>query len=386
MPNLYKGEKHLFNHNFTGVGTRTDLRLNPITGEPLPHSLPVNVIDATALDHDRAYDMFHGNKYGEHIADRMMVKQLDEIPYSTLSPYEKVQKFLVRNAINVKQKLGLGITTEQDAMEMHHRIVRNFPRRSVLVHNIDDIWSSDLVEMPNDKGFHYILTVIDVFSKYAWAIPLKNKTSQSIIESFKLIFKESNRHCIKLWTDLGSEFTNKSFKNFCKENEIEPYQTYNEGKAVVIERFNRTLKEKMWLNFTINGNQHWVELLPKLIKDYNNSFHRTIKATPTYASRKENEQKIRYNFNKTIQEKYNTNRSYYDTPKFHVGDLVRIYKYKGHFEKGYETNFTKEVFRVIEVLHTIPITYKIESLDGENIIGSFYQPELVKHYINGCEN
>src|SRR5271156_6390736 len=109
--------------------------------------------------------------------------------------------------------------------------------------------------MPNNKGYHYILTVIDVFSKFAWAIPLKNKTAQTIIDAFKLIFKESGealssgaaspRHCIKLWTDLGSEFTNEAFKNFCKENNIEPYQTYDEGKAVVIEIFNRTLKEKM---------------------------------------------------------------------------------------------------------------------------------------------
>src|SRR5271156_5639957 len=145
MPNYFPGEKHVFGANFAGVGTRTDLRLDPITGEPYEWSKPINAIDATALDHDRAYDMFHGNKYGEHILDRMMVKQLDAIPYSTLTPYEKVQKFLVRNAINAKQKLGLGIAepgsatigaTEQDARQMHHRITRNFPRRSVIVHNI----------------------------------------------------------------------------------------------------------------------------------------------------------------------------------------------------------------------------------------------------------
>ena len=68
---------------------------------------------------------------------------------------------------------------------------------------------------------------------------------------------------------------------------------------------------------------------------------------------------------------------YYSPPKFCVGDLVRIYKYKKHFEKGYETNFTKEVFPVTEVLHTIPVTYTIEALDGEQIIGSLYSPELV---------
>ena len=79
----------------------------------------------------------------------------------------------------------------------------------------------------------------------------------------------------------------------------------------------------MWLNFTINENKHWVELLPKLINDYNNSFHRTIKATPIFASRKK-EQKIWINLNKIIQDKQD--KTYYAPPKFYVGDLVRIYK------------------------------------------------------------
>ena len=231
--------------------------------------------------------------------------------------------------------------------------------------------------MPPDQGSKYILTVIDVFSKYAWAIPLKNKQSATVIQSFDNVIKGSGRTPMKLWTDAGSEFINKQFKKFLTEHNIELYHTFNEGKAVVVERFNRTLKEKMWLNFTINDNHNWVSMVPKLLIDYNNSFHSTIKATPTFASRKENEQKIRVNIDKTIQEKQD--RTYYAPPKYHVGDLVRIYKYKTHFEKGYETNFTKEVFKVIGVLHTIPITYKIEALDGEEIQGSFYQNELVLH-------
>ena len=174
----YPGEIHLFGHNFTGPGTRTDLRLDPVTGEPYEWSKPVNKIEATALNHDRGYELFGDTKYGQHVADRMMVAELDAIPYSSLTTSEKIQKFPVRNAINAKQKLGFGIiepVSATDAKEMHHRIVRNFPRRAVIVHNIDDIWSSDLVEMPNEKGYHYILTVIDVFSKYAFAVPLKIK-------------------------------------------------------------------------------------------------------------------------------------------------------------------------------------------------------------------
>src|SRR5271167_3401019 len=106
----FPGEIHVFGHSFTGPGTRTDLRLDPVTGEPHEWSKPVNAIDATALDHDRAYELFGDSKYGKHVADRMMVKQLDSIPYSSLSTSEKIQKFLVRNAINAKEKLGLGVS------------------------------------------------------------------------------------------------------------------------------------------------------------------------------------------------------------------------------------------------------------------------------------
>ncbi len=131
----------------------------------------------------------------------------------------------------------------------------------------------------------------------------------------------------------------------------------------------------MWFRFTVNGNKHWVDLLPKLVTEYNNSFHRTIKMTPIFASMKENEQKVRENLFKLIRDKQDRLPHH---ARFRVGDMVRIYKWKKHFEKGYETNFTKEVFRVTEVLDTIPVTYKIEALDGEQIIGSFYSPELVK--------
>jgi hypothetical protein len=154
--NYFKNEQHLFGHNFTGKNTRTDLRLDE-DGRPREWSQPVNVIDRTALDHDIGYELFGGNKYGEHILDKIMVKELDDIPYSTLTSYEKLQKFLVRNAINLKQKLGFGIgESESDTKELHHRIVRNFQRRKVIVHNKDDIWSMDLIEMPIDKGYKYI--------------------------------------------------------------------------------------------------------------------------------------------------------------------------------------------------------------------------------------
>lgn len=214
-----------------------------------------------------------------------------------------------------------------------------------------------------NKGFNYILTVIDVFSKYAWAIPLKFKTGKQMIEIFQDIFKK--RKPKKIWTDAGKEFINKDFNKFLSENEIELYQTFNEGKAVVIERFNRTLKEKMWRYFTESKSNKYLDILPKLVSKYNKTFHSTIKMTPTQGSKPKNEHKINY-VPPNIKEK----------PKFKIGDRVRIYKYKKLFSKGYETNWTNEIFVISSIIKTSPITYKIKDLQGEDIVGSFYKQEL----------
>src|SRR6266853_1308022 len=310
MPNLYKGERHLFSHNYTGIGTNLDKRLD-LDDEPLPHSLPVNKIDEISRLHDimyRDYGEIAGRKNltGQHVADRVMVKMLDDLDPKTLTDEENAQRWLVRNGINIKEKLGFGMS-ESDAREVHHKIIRNFPRRKVIVHHVDDIWSADLVEMPNDNNYKYILTVIDLFSRYAWGVALKNKQAQTVIDAFKSIRDSSHRSPRYLWTDAGSEFINKQFKAFLSSIDCELYHTFNEGKAVVIERFNRTLKEKMWLRFTVESNKKWFHMLSDLLAEYNNSFHRMIKATPVFASRKENEAQIRENINdiQTIKDSQN---------------------------------------------------------------------------------
>ena len=131
----------------------------------------------------------------------------------------------------------------------------------------------------------------------------------------------------------------------------------------------------MWFKFTVNGNKQWLNILQDITNQYNHSIHRSIKMTPVFASRKENENRVRENLQSYIQD-FNL----YNPPKFKVNDLVRIYKYKSHFEKGYETNFSREIFKIVKVLHTLPVTYKIEDLNNEEIIGSFYESEMVLHH------
>ena len=155
-----------------------------------------------------------------------------------------------------------------------------------------------------------------------------------------------------------------------KDNDIISYNTHGEHKSAVIERWNRTLKGNMWKRFTAENTRNWINMLDKLVNDYNNKKHSTIKMTPTEASLKENEETVYDNINKPLKIK--------NVQKFKVGDTVRISRIKGLFEKGYLPNWSEEIYKVVEVKNTKPYTYILEDSSGELIVGSFYNEELQK--------
>ena len=229
--------------------------------------------------------------------------------------------------------------------------------------------ASDLVDMQVfakfNRGIKYLLAVIDVFSKYGWLIPLKDKTGKSVASALKTIFKE--RKPEKMWVDKGKEFYNKDVKDL-----IELYSTENKEKSSVVERWIRTMKEKMWKYFSAKSTNVYIDVLPNLVKQYNNTRHFSIKMTPVKASKKENELRVWRNLYPEHLEIHNVK------PQFSVGDKVRISKKKKTFEKGYTTRWTEEIFTIIEVKLTSPVTYKIADLNGEEIKGTFYEPELQK--------
>lgn len=137
-----------------------------------------------------------------------------------------------------------------------------------------------------------MLNVIDVFSKYAWSIPMKNKTGETTLEAFRKIVRDSGRIPKQIWVDKGLEFYNKYVSGWLKEYNINRYSTYSEQKSVVVERFNRTLKEMMWKRFTAENTRNWIDMLNTLMHKYNNRIHSTIGMTPVKASQKENEIKV----------------------------------------------------------------------------------------------
>ena len=131
-----------------------------------------------------------------------------------------------------------------------------------------------------NKGFRFLLCVIDIFSKYAWVVPLKDKKGISSVNAFKKVLKESNRKPNKIWVDKGSEFYNISFKKWLQDNDIGMYSTNNEGKSVIAERFIRTLKNKIYKCMTSISKNVYIDKLDDIVKKYNNTYHTSIKMKP----------------------------------------------------------------------------------------------------------
>ena len=264
----------------------------------------------------------------------------------------------------------------QDTYTLHKPVRHHFPRRRIVVGSMDQQWQADLIDVKNLKqqndGFTFLLTVIDVLSKYAWVIPLKDKTGASLIQAFETIFQE--RQPMFLQTDKGTEFTNRAFQNFLKQQGVEFFVTQNEDiKAAIAERFNRTLKEKMWRYFTRKNTSRYVDVLPSLVKSYNRSYHRSIKRAPADVDESNQEDVWQ-----TLYGSQSAKPSPRSRPRLKAGDRVRISKARKTFRKGYLGNWSEELFTVSRILKTRPLTYMLKDDNGEELKGSFYHQEIQK--------
>ena len=170
------------------------------------------------------------------------------------------------------------------ADELHKPVINKFNKRKVYSQFKDNIWGLDLADMQSlsrkTKGIKYLLCAIDLYSKYAFVIPLKDKKGISIVNAFNKIIKESKRKPNKIWVDQGGEFYNNVFKKWLSDNDIITYSTYNEGKSVVAEKFIRTLKNKLYKHMTTTGKNVYYDVLDDEVNKYNNTKHSTIKMKP----------------------------------------------------------------------------------------------------------
>jgi len=266
----------------------------------------------------------------------------------------------------------------QPAYTLHKPARHKYDRNKVIVSSIDEQWAIDLVDLQSlakyNDGFKYILNCIDIFSKFAYSIPIKTKTAKCVVDAFQSILDQGRRPQ-RVQSDAGKEFVNDSFQKLLKQNDIDFFTVNSELKACVIERFNRTLKERMWRYFTHNNTYKYIDVLQDLVSGYNNSKHRTIGIEPANVNH-ENELEI---LNKAFKIEETEL-----TPKFSIGDKVRISKTKRLFEKGYEPNWSEEAFIITHCLKRTPIVYKIKDEMGEALDGIFYEAELQK--INKIDN
>ena len=235
---------------------------------------------------------------------------------------------------------------------------KNYPTNKVICKHVDEIWSIDLADMiyyktSNNKGFRYIFIIIDNFSKYLWAIPLKNKYSQTITNEFSNILTTSKRKPNKIESDRGSEFYNSVFQNFLKSKNIHHYSRYTDKGPSIAERVIRTVRNLLKKPVFEKGRADWISELPSVIKKYNNTIHNSIKMTPIQASKKSNEKIVFDNLRDDRQKQ----RS-----KFKLGDLVRTADIKKVFSKGDSTNWSYNLYTITEIIYdTIP-SYRIDYL------------------------
>ena len=236
----------------------------------------------------------------------------------------------------------------------------------------------DLVDIKRynkeNKGYYWILTGIEILSRFAFAVPVYRKDTDNMKKAVaKMLTKYKKRFGLYpklIQFDEGKEFYNVGVKSLLRDAySVKYFSSYSERKAAIVERFNRSLKRMMWKYFDSNDTHHWLDILDSLVKNYNNTKHRGIEMKPVDVNESNKKEVWIRLFGNPIGD--------IPSPKFKVGDLVRISKYINIFTKGYEANFTKEIFKIVEVFFGDPTVYKLEDLKhGEEILGKFYQQEL----------
>lgn len=268
---------------------------------------------------------------------------------------------------------------KQETYTLHRPMRKKFKRNKYFVTNIDDVWQCDLNDLRSIKdhnnGFSYLLTIIDMFSKYAWAVPLRSKTGAEVTDAFRHVFESSGRKPLKLNCDNGREFKNRIFQDYLRTQNIAFYTTSDTTKAAMVERLNRTLKTKMWRVLTYHNSKRYIDMLPDLLTSYNDSVHSATKFAPSKVDE-----------NVVLQVWHNLYPEYKQKPslnfKLNIGDNVRISKDKGVFDKGYYANYSREVFVVHKAIRRNPVVYVLKDYNGSIIKGTFYEQELQKVYIS----
>ena len=302
MPEIHLRQPR-FVYSACGPFTRHKERIKEFKRTGDTHYIYRNELHKACFQHDSAYadhkDLINRTKSDKVLRD----KAYDIASYPEYDGYQRglasmVYKFFDKKSTaepSALARTGSGFKKLKNTIkpsssilsdELHKPIIRKFNKRKIYSQFKDNIWGVDLADMQSlsrkNKGIKDLLCAIDLFSKYAFVIPLKDKKGISIVNAFNKIIKQSNRKPNKIWVDQGGEFYNNVFEKWLSDNDIIMYSKYNEGKSVVAERFIRTLKNKLYKHMTATGKKIYYDVLDDVVNKYNNIKHitSTIKMKP----------------------------------------------------------------------------------------------------------
>ena len=312
------------------------------------------------------------------MTERSKHNLLKNVYYDLSSPatYAGVQK-VYSEAKKRNPKIELGDVKEflesQLTYTLYRPVRHKYKRLATVPTGLNSDWQCDLCIFDtlykNNDGFKYLLVCIDVLSRKIFVSPTKSKASKDMIDAFDRILKKAKVKPHKLYSDRGVEFQAEKMLEYFKEHDIIKRVVYSDDiHCGVVERANRTIKDKIYRYFHSRKNHRWVDIVDKVVESINNSANRATGIPPNNVNYKNAQQIL-----STVYKDAYTPKT---KPKLNVGDMVRVSKNKGKFGKSYHPNFTSEIFKIKHVKHSNPPHYKIEDLKGEDILGVWYESDL----------
>ena len=283
----------------------------------------------------------------------LVEQELRDIYYDPSAGYQSAERLYQKakeRSLGVSRLAVREWLKTQDTYTRYKSIARKHRYRKTFVRDLADQVQLDLVDMgkygSKNKGYRWILTAVEILSRYAFAIPVHRKDTDSMAKAVDLLlerFKERfGKYPNSVQFNKGKEFYNVGVRNLLKIHDVNYFSTMSDKKAAVVERFNRTLKTMMWKYFYSKGTYSWIDVLEKLVENYNGTKHGSTLMKPADLN-ESNKDAVRVTL-------YGSALGELPLPKFRVGDTVRVSRYKSVFGKGYEANFTEEIFKVTGVL------------------------------------
>ena len=309
----------------------------------------------------------------------LIEQELRDIYYDPSTGYQSAERLYQKakeSGLKVSRRLVRDWLKTQDTYTRYKPVIRKHKYQKTFVRDLGEQIQMDLVDMGKykvqNKGFYWILTAVEILSRYAFTIPIYRKTTKYMTEGVNELlskFKERfGKYPKTAQFDDGKEFYNVGVRDLLESRDVKYFSTNSDKKAAIVERFNRTLKTSMWKYFYANGSYKWISVLNDLTKNYNQTKHSVILMKPANVNETNKDEVWITLFGYGLDE--------FPRPRFSLNEMVRVSKYKNIFEKGYEANFTEEIFKIVKIFRGDPNMYGLEDHEKEPIIGKFYESEL----------